>query len=501
MSGINTNHTIYLKVLTPLHIGGAQEKHLQDGLDFIRIGKTTWKLNWERIYRTFKSDKVADAIVSKTLVELLESDIENVASKMRDILSSTGEVKAFIRDGFGRAYIPGSSIKGALKNWLYSAYDKNPKGTKNLFGSFDTDLFRFIKSSDCYMNKEVVIYPTKTFNLHKYGGNWEGGWKHKFKSFDGKPTTSNEFKNTGFVTDYECFKMDNLGSFSLSIHLALPDDFKSKLFDNEIQKLEHKASKAFKENDKRKLQNQIKTINNGKDSLERFYDKTPLNGLFKNINAQLKQHIERELAFFENYKNAEGTEEIINAFENLKNIVENINDNQCVLRLSAGSGFHGMTGDYQFTDHVNTGFWDNGKVKLKSRKIAFTPNEMFPMGFVLLSTVPFSDDVENKIQDAENKIQKVEVQKVDIKVQTKVSSEIKDASTLKQGDFVFGEIVEKNKPFSKVKLMLNNYDFDLLTDLAGLKDLYATINIGQIVKCKINSFTKDGKISLVKYIE
>ncbi|MBS1736763.1 MAG: hypothetical protein JSS98_09220 [Bacteroidetes bacterium] len=390
MSGINTNHTIYLKVLTPLHIGGAQEKHLQDGVDFLVLNDQTWRLNWEKVYQNFDVDKIAAAIISKKLGQLLKNEINLVGDKMDEVYGTTGEVKTFIRDGLGKAYIPGSSIKGAMKNWLYSAYDTNPRGTKNLFGSFDTDLFRFIKPSDCYMNEEVLMYPTKTFNLHKNGKNWEGGWKHSFWPQGNRPSTDKDFNSKGFVTDYECFEIGDLGSFSLSINSELPDDFKRKLFDNEIQKLEQKVLKTYKDYDKKKLQNQIETINNGKESLTRFYNEIPLNGLFNNINSQVQKHIERELEFFNKYKEAEGTQEIIDSFESLKQTIIGLDGNQCILRLSAGSGFHGMTGDYQFADHINTGFWYNGKIKYKSRKIAFTSNAMFPMGFVLISNNPFS---------------------------------------------------------------------------------------------------------------
>lgn len=42
--------------------------------------------------------------------------------------------------------------------------------------------------------------------------------------------------------------------------------------------------------------------------------------------------------------------------------------------MSAGSGFHSITGDWQFSDYTNTEIWKDGrnagKMKYKSRKIA-----------------------------------------------------------------------------------------------------------------------------------
>lgn len=500
MNEINTNYTIYLKVLTPVHIGGAQEKHLQNGLDFLLVKNKTWKINWENVYLTFEPDEVADAIISKRLDKLLENDIEDVAYETDDILSSTGEVKAFIRDGFGKAYIPGSSIKGAMKNWLYSAYDTNPRGTRNLFGNFDSDLFRFIKSGDCYMTEEVVLYPTKTFNLHKNKGKWEGGWKHKSQSFNNEPATNSYFKDIGFVTDYECFEVGDLGSFKLIIQ-NLSNSFKTKLYDDEIKKLEQKKSKIIKDFDKKKLDLQIDVITNGKNSLERFQTNTSIKGLFKEINSRIQKHIEREIVFFQNYTEAEYTQEIIDSFKNLKKDVTNLNENQCMLRLSSGSGFHGITGDYQFEDHVETGFWNNGKIKYKSRKIAFSSDQMYPMGFVLLSTIPIEKSEISISLEKKNQIQLKKTSEEKHPLQLETDVEMVDATDLKQGDIINAEITDKDKPYSKVKLMLSNYHFDLITDLSGLKNVYNTISIGQIVKCQINSFTKEGKIALVKYIE
>jgi len=68
-----------------------------------------------------------------------------------------------------------------------------------------------------------------------------------------------------------------------------------------------------------------------------------------------------------------------------------------LLRLGAGSGFHAMTGDWQFDDHTETGYHqggrNHGKKKYKSRKLAFEWDEtrgnegeyvFYPMGFIEL---------------------------------------------------------------------------------------------------------------------
>lgn len=377
MSGINTEYSIYLKVLTPVHIGGAQEKNLQEGLDYIQFNNgSTWQINWEKVYQIFNPDEVANAIINGTLKKLLSNEIEDVAFEIEQTFGDTREIKAFIRDGLGRVFIPGSSIKGAMKNWIHASLENelNVGHSPNLLGKFESDVFRFIEPADCYMNEDIALYPIKTFNLIRNGRSWEGGWKHK--RITGNST---DFSDRGFVTDFECFCPEAKGEFSFRLREGLPKQYSEKIFDRSPN-----AQKSYKA----------------------IFQNEDINQLFKLINKQTKKHIKKELQFFEKFNEAEYSEDIIRTYEDLLKKMEEIKANQCILRLSAGSGFHGITGDYQYEDHTQTGIWteeDAKKYKLnrrqsqdyvgsymkfKSRKIAFTANDMYPMGFVLLSTKP-----------------------------------------------------------------------------------------------------------------
>lgn len=376
MSGINTEHKIHLKVLAPVHIGGAQEKHSQEGVDYLRYDNgETWKIKWDEVYKNFEPDEIANALLKNKLDELIDYELENFAVQMHQAYGSTGEIKTFVRDGFGKAFIPGSSLKGAMKSWAYAAVEKklNRKGTTNLFGKFDNDIFRFITPIDCYFNNETELYPTKTFNLYKEGNSWRGGWKHSVTK-----NTKKHFSGVGFVTDFECFSPNSESEFSIKIHKPLSTVHFKALFEGNID-----VSKSF----------------------QSIFSMQPLNSLFSLINSQVLKHIERELLFFENYNSADHSDEIINFYDNLKTLATSAKEGECLLRLSAGSGFHGISGDHQFLDHINTGIWteyDARKyelsksqkheyvgeyIKFKSRKIAFTPNQMYPMGYVFLSTI------------------------------------------------------------------------------------------------------------------
>jgi len=378
MSGINTTNTVYLKALTPVHVGGAQEKNLQKGQDYVQLGDgKTWKLDWSKIYKHYDVDKISTAILNNKVLRLIENHIEEVAIEIEQSFGDTGVIKAFIRDGMGVPYIPGSSIKGAMKSWLHSALEEQFQlgRTGDLLGNFENDIFRFISITDCYLDLEPILYPTKTFNLFKSGSEWEGGWKHALHN-----NTNRDFKTTGFVTDYESMAPNDVGSLEIKLRKPLDASFKNKLY--------------------RKDSNQEKSYHS-------IFNGDSLRSLFSILNKKVCNHIEKELHFFKRFNQAEYANEILDSFYQLQSMCKNLSEEQCILRISAGSGFHGISGDFQFDDHIDTGMWtieDAGKyrlpkrlhgkyighyLKFKSRKIAFTPNAMYPMGFVLLSEKSF----------------------------------------------------------------------------------------------------------------
>ncbi|MCO5232089.1 MAG: RAMP superfamily CRISPR-associated protein [Chitinophagales bacterium] len=488
MSGINSEYNISLKVLTPVHIGGVQEKELQEGLDYLKFKDgATWKLDWKMIYQDYDPDEIANAIIKKQLSKLLENDIEKYAESLGETFGDTKVIKTFIKNGLGYAYIPGSSIKGAMKSWLHAALENEfgfTEAKPDLLGKFENDIFSLIAISDCNLKLAPEIVSSKTFNLQKVNGQWEGGWKHALQG-----NTNYDFENNGFVTDYECLLPEDEGDFIVKMRKPLSVSNKEFLYSKNLH---------------------------AKKSYERVFKDSPIKNIFQLINNQVKKHIEKEIEFFKEFNQAEYCEDIIKNLESLFQKNKNLNENQCMLRLSAGSGFHGITGDFQFEDHTDTGIWsgeDARKYKLskrqssdyvgkykkfKSRRIVFTGDEMCSMGFVLLSTTPFekhdfvkcnvkNENISNKAQVESSLKGKVEMQVVS-----------KDATNLKQNDEVSAEVIAIGKPFGIAKLFLDNYSFELEVSLSGIKN--SGLSPGDKIKCVINSITKEGKIAMVKYI-
>lgn len=126
-----------------------------------------------------------------------------------------------------------------------------------------------------------------------------------------------------------------------------------------------------------------------KQNKEKLFD---IKELFKIINKYTVDYINKEIAFFESYA-ASKTDRIIESLNIIKD-QSPIDNSFCLLKMSAGSGFHSITGDWQYQDYVNTGKWEYGDrnkthhpgaPKYKSRKIACQTEDVFSlMGFVKL---------------------------------------------------------------------------------------------------------------------
>ena len=106
--------------------------------------------------------------------------------------------------------------------------------------------------------------------------------------------------------------------------------------------------------------------------------------LFGIINEHTKAYLEKELDFFKKYNEADRTSEII---KNIEELIQRIpsDNSSCLLKMAAGSGFHSITGDWQYDDYDKTGFnGKTGKNKYKSRKIVEYNEKLSLMGFVEL---------------------------------------------------------------------------------------------------------------------
>jgi CRISPR/Cas system CSM-associated protein Csm5 (group 7 of RAMP superfamily) len=397
-------NAVYLKVttLSPTHIGGAAEKHLKPKLDIFLTGDKDNREavclpidvigqvlteNWHG-FNTLATNSAGYASEIKKEMDQLRPHATNVWPwGYGDEAFNTGggstDIKTHIKDGMGRLYIPGSSIKGALNtaigvildNKEYSGDSKSYPGHQFVYkpqGQNEvTELMRAIRVTDAYWSRSDLKL-TKIFNLKQVNGEWEAAWKHGQNS-------SAVFDEKGFTTVFEVLPRNQTSMIRLDFLLL-----------NQVQKAV--AHPKYRE---------LEPLAIGK-----------MGYLFDAINDHTITYINREINFFMEYESTDN-----NTIEHLNRILEKAQatkeaKNGFILRLGGGQGYHSITGDWIFDNHItsiedtkeslygaikNAGVRDTGN-RTKSRKIIFNHDEedgwdFQPMGFLHFEIA--SDQTEN----------------------------------------------------------------------------------------------------------
>jgi len=159
--------------------------------------------------------------------------------------------------------------------------------------------------------------------------------------------------------------------------------------------------------------------------------------------------LEKEKAFFTKYA-TDKTDKII---ENIDYLVKQLPENgeYCILKMAAGSGFHNITGDWQFDDFsidsIDGQRRNRGKIQgkeaAKSRKIAIQNGDQFSlMGFVKLRPIS-----EQEIQQADEiRLQRQKEIENELKAQAELIAEqrrieIKKQEELQQKQSFYKELI------------------------------------------------------------
>lgn len=355
----NKKYAIELEVVTPLSVGAGNDNDWMRGIDFVQKDGKVYVLDMRKL--------AEEGIDIDRLTTLFENSDEKgisllIGNKLDKVskhvfispVSTTNAIKTFLRTQlYSKPIVAGSSIKGSVRSVLFHYLREKGESTNEaVFGNMKdgTDLMRFVRIADIEMPSTALIN-TKIFNLRKDGAEWLGGWKH------GMSETTGQYRPNGFNTLYECVVPGKKGVGSISL-----------------------AGKAFElmaANTEKYISNPVK---------KRQLLSGDIRGLFHIINQVTKVYLQKEKAFFEKYT-AERSEELTDNVNALLSMIPDDNS-YCLMKMSAGVGFHSITGDWQFDDYSQTGIWNDGrhagKKKYKSRKTAEYNGHLQLMGFVKL---------------------------------------------------------------------------------------------------------------------
>lgn len=390
MEELNKKYPIEIEILTPLSIGGGTEKDWVNGLDFVESWRKIYKLNLRRL---FQPDSGVDAERLLPLFEkkdkqgilrLLGNKLDDVSDATFEMtFSSTNDIKAFIKNELSeKPVIPGSSLKGAVRSILFKELKKTTQDReRSVFGESDKgdEFMRFVKFSDVEFDQTGLVN-TKIFNLRngERPRTLEGGWKH------GRTETTSTYKPSGFNTIYEALMPGQRADGVMLLS--------DKMFDF-FYKSKPEDVSYFKVEDKRHL---LDVLN-----------------LFQCINNHTKTYLDKEIDFFETYQ-ADRVDSILDGLYEIRSRLDSMPSSSCILKMAVGSGFHSITGDWQFDDFSideirsqgrNRGYFQF-RPSAKSRKIAVTKDSFSLMGFVRLRLLS-EEEIQEKEQEQKVRFEKI----------------------------------------------------------------------------------------------
>lgn len=302
---------IQITTLTPVHIGSGN--FLQYNTEFVRTATSTGQflrvIDDRKILDLIGEEHLNDWLLSIERKESIKDLVKRYASqskiadysKRRMVLFSdvkeTDTLKECIHDGFGVPYIPGSSIKGAIRTAVLASKvkrindlsdkikDKSGKikaslVEKELFGKDpNLDVFRFLQVGDAYFEKDTEIALRLVMRLN--------------------------------ITGNEETLVPSVGNCKPQLVEAIG--------------LEENAVFQMK-------------------ILPRFEIVSSLFQLFQLVNAHTLKLVEEEIQIWQEYGNRIGADEYIEKMNEVLSVIKDCESDECVLRIGHASGWRFITG-------------------------------------------------------------------------------------------------------------------------------------------------------------
>jgi CRISPR-associated protein Csm5 len=123
-NNIAQRHTFTARILTPIHIGSGNK--LRKDLDFYSTNDSTYIVPMQDILNYISNTPaeqeklIKDNYDPKKLLMHVAKDMHRY-----ETACDVQDIHEIIRNGFGRPYIPGSSLKGAIRSILFGLYAKD----------------------------------------------------------------------------------------------------------------------------------------------------------------------------------------------------------------------------------------------------------------------------------------------------------------------------------------------------------------------------------------
>lgn len=363
---------IYIQTLSPIHIGSGKELIANtEYLHFTEEYSMLVVIDENKILDIIGEENI-DKWISiiqknedlKDYLSLRKKDLKSDDIKKRIIylqstnISNNKTLKEQLHNGEGLPYIPGSSIKGAIRTAIVAKLasenkDLSKSNLKNRKGNFDgqqiekklfgfnpnEDVFRFLQVGDAYFDYETNAVKSEVINLE--GNKW------RFKK--------------GSSSIVEC----------------IPQGIDDIYF-------------------KMKINKKLIDLNNKKNQ-SKFLDEKEL---FKIINNHTKRLIDKEIEFWKEQDNIDFNvfEDYLQNLKDLKETADNCKDNEAVLRIGFGSGWNFITGAWSTDEEIMNDF-DYERFLSQVRKKKYGDNVPFPKTRMIADNGDLFGFVKLKMED------------------------------------------------------------------------------------------------------
>ena len=360
-----------LEVLTPLHVGSGEELRLN--LDYIERGSIPLVVDRQRTLDALVSgDQALDKVITGdwNLAELVKLSGQDFGYPL-PMLSGRSETPATLReqikDAEFRPYVPGSSIKGAIRTallaeWLqcnpeYDFKSKLPtinRGAKyaaqdllkDVFGANpNRDILRALQVSDSHFKTiNLKLVNIRWFNLVRQGNQYRARWRDMAsqQNRDNWQDASGLYTETlapdseaSFTLGWDRFLLSDLTKWGAPAHGAelLPADF-----------------------------SELRNV----------------------LNNHARRILVNEAAFFDQYQITAPKQQLQKLLNQMQQDSEG-----AYLRLAWGSGWRGMTGDWLDAPNLSAmrELYRLGRQNMpfpKTRRLAVQGTPCLPLGWVRL---------------------------------------------------------------------------------------------------------------------
>jgi CRISPR-associated protein Csm5 len=309
------NKQYKITLLAPVHIGTG-EKYTKN-IDYFSDGTGTHLIEIEKFFQALTASQINELTNHMNIIEFMERNkIDKTIYKKKKISSmqiSAQEINRFIKDSFEIPYIPGSSLKGALRTVIgqrlfkeqkiqFNFSQKSPKEwaytelNKKIFGKDPNHDFLkgFMVVDSFFEPSDITLQLVKVFTL-------KGNKKLEVK------LTNRDNPNSEMKIYCEFLKDTATSQVKIKI-----DDF--FLAPSVMEKLNI--------------------------SLDR---KQSLENLREIANSYAKERIEKELAF---YSMQEELKPVTQFYQRLQKTLEERQEDSFILNIGWGTGWGFKTGDY-----------------------------------------------------------------------------------------------------------------------------------------------------------